>query len=193
MQWYSLHHPVKHQHKLGKVRRVCNAASKFKGVSLNDKLLTGPDLLKGLIGIIFRFRAHEIAITAHMESTFLQVAVPKGECKVFRFFSWCDRTVDEIRIYEYNRHVFGATSSPTCANEDRAESNEFFLPGESSSILGLEWKINEDFLKVCRSPNKDCPAEITQRVVLSLVSSVFDQQDTFVPFTMRMQILLKST
>ena len=42
-QWYLPHHPVKHPHKPGKVRRVCNAASKFKGVSLNDKLLSGPE------------------------------------------------------------------------------------------------------------------------------------------------------
>ena len=33
MQWYLPHHPVKHPHKPGKVRRVCNAASKFKGVT----------------------------------------------------------------------------------------------------------------------------------------------------------------
>ena len=86
MQWYLPHHPVKHPHKPGKVRRVCNAASKFKGVSLNDKLLSGPDLLRNLVGIIFRFREHEIAITADIESMFLQVTVPKEECKVFVFF-----------------------------------------------------------------------------------------------------------
>ena len=211
---------------------------------MNDKLLSGPDLLRNLVGIIFRFREHEIAITADVESMFLQVAVPKEECKVFRFL-WRDKTDDEIKIYEYNRHVFGAKSSPTCANygfqqagrdnkeefpeaartidrnfymddlvksvdtpqeaiecyqqltatlkrsgfalkkwasnssevidvipeEDRAESNELFLPAESSSILGLEWKIDEDCLQVCRGPNKECPTEITQRVVLSFVSS----------------------
>ena len=40
LQWYLPHHPVKHPHKPGNVRRVCNAASKIKGTSLNDKLLT---------------------------------------------------------------------------------------------------------------------------------------------------------
>ena len=29
-QWYLPHHPVKHPHKPGKVRKVCNDASKFK-------------------------------------------------------------------------------------------------------------------------------------------------------------------
>ena len=77
MQWYLPHHPVKHPHKPGKVRRVCNAASKFRGCSLNDKLLSGPDLLRNLVGIVFRFREHLIAITADIESMFLQVAVPK--------------------------------------------------------------------------------------------------------------------
>ena len=43
MQWFLPHHPVKHSHNPGKVRRVCNAASKFRGVSLNNKLLSGPD------------------------------------------------------------------------------------------------------------------------------------------------------
>ena len=42
MQWYVPHHPVINQHKPMKVRRVCNAASEYKGISLNDKLLVGP-------------------------------------------------------------------------------------------------------------------------------------------------------
>ena len=115
MQWYLPHHPVKHPHKPGKVRRVCNAASKFRGVSLNDKLLSGPDLLRNLVGIVFRFREHLIAITADIESMFLQVAVPKEECRVLRFL-WRDKPEDNIGIFEYNSHVFGAKSSPTCAN-----------------------------------------------------------------------------
>ena len=84
MQWYSPQHPVEHPHKPGKVRRVCNEASKFKSVSLNDKLLNGPHLLRNL-GIISRFRENQIAITADIESLFLQVAVAKEHCKVFRF------------------------------------------------------------------------------------------------------------
>ena len=63
-QWYVPHHPVENPNKPGKVRRVCNAASKFRGISLNDNLLTGPDLLQNLIGIIFRFREQKIAIIA---------------------------------------------------------------------------------------------------------------------------------
>ena len=84
-QWYVAHHPVENPNKPGKMRRVCNAASKFRGVSLNDNFFTGPDLLQNLIGIIFRFREQEIAITGDIEAMFLQVKVPPEDCKVLRF------------------------------------------------------------------------------------------------------------
>ena len=49
LQWYLPHHPVINPHKPEKVRRICNAALKYQGVALNDKLLSGPDLLQSLI------------------------------------------------------------------------------------------------------------------------------------------------
>ena len=114
-QWYLPHHPVLNPHKPDKVRRVCNAASKFRGTSLNDKLVPGPDLLRSLLGIIFRFRENKIAMTADIESMFLQVAVPKEECRYLRFL-WRSDPNNDIDVYEYNRHVFGARSSPICVN-----------------------------------------------------------------------------
>ena len=136
MQWYLPHHPVKHPHKPGKVRRVCNAASKFKGVSMNDKLFSVPDLLRYLVGIVFRFREHEIAMTADIESMFLQVAVPKEECKCLRFL-WRDQPSDTLGIYEYTRHVFRAKSSPSCANyglQQSGRDNKVEFPEASFTI-----------------------------------------------------------
>ena len=115
MQWCLPHHLVKHPHKPDKVQRGCKAASKFKGVLLNDKILSGPDLLRNLVGIVFRFREHQIAITTDIESMFLQVAVSKEECKVLRFL-WRDKPEHNMRILKYSRLVFGAKSSPACAN-----------------------------------------------------------------------------
>ena len=136
MQWYLPHHPVKHPHKSGKVRRVCNAASKFRGVSLNDKLLSGPDLLRNLVAIVFRFREHKIAITADIESKFLQVAVPKEQCKYLRFLRR-DKGSDTFGICEYTRHVFGGKSSPTCANygfQQSGRDNKIEIPEASFTI-----------------------------------------------------------
>ena len=45
---------------------------------------------------------------------------------------------------------------------------------QSSSILGLNWNVDSDILVVCRGIDQEIPAKITQRVVLSFVSAVFD-------------------
>ena len=106
---YLPHHPVLNPNKPGKVRRVCNAASKYKEVCLNDKLLAGPDLLHGLIGAIFRFREGPIALTAETESMFLQVQVPeqdRGFCGVqeltnlFKYTNISD-TYLELRVLQH--------------------------------------------------------------------------------------------
>ena len=60
--WYLPHHPVTNPNKAGKVRRVANAASKLRGESLNSNLLTGPDLLNNLVGVLLRFREHPVAV-----------------------------------------------------------------------------------------------------------------------------------
>ena len=260
MQWYLPHRLVKQPHKQGKVRRVCNAAAKFKGVSLNDKFSSGPDILRNLVGIVFGFRANQIAITSGYVSMFLQVAVPKDECKVLRF-PWRDEPDDKIGIFEYNRQTcanYGfqqggrdnkvdfpsaastivrnvymddlvkSVDSPqaaiTCYQElvetrkrtgftlkkwasncskvlqripvqDCLEAlfgKRTSLNAESSPILDLEWIIDKDFLQVCRGPSKECPQDITQRIVLPFVFSVFDPMGIVAPFTMRMRNLLKS-
>ena len=113
--WYLPHHLVLNSNKPGKVRCVCNAASKYKEVCLNDKLLAGPDLLPGLIGTIFRFREGPIALTADIESMFLQVQVPEQDRSCLRFLLRPE-TNGPVQLYEYQRHVFGAERSPTCTN-----------------------------------------------------------------------------
>ena len=90
-EWYLQHNQVLNPNKRGKVRGVCNAASKYQEVCLNDKLLAGPDLLHGLIGTIFRFREGPIALTADIESMFLQVQVPEQDKSCLRFL-WSPRT-----------------------------------------------------------------------------------------------------
>ena len=114
-EWYLPHHPLLNLNKPGKVRRVCNAASKSKEKSLNDRLLARPDLLLGMFETVFRFREGPIALTADIESMFLQVQVPEQDRNCLEFL-WRSRTNEPVQIYEYQRHVFGAKSSPTCAN-----------------------------------------------------------------------------
>ena len=102
-EWYLPHYPVPNPNKPG------------KDICLNEKLLAGPDLLHGLIGTIFSFREGPIALTADIESMFLQVQVPEQDRSCLRFL-WRPRTNEPVQIYKYQRHVFRAKSSPTCAN-----------------------------------------------------------------------------
>ena len=97
LQWYLPHHPVINPHKSGKVRRVCNAAAKYQGVALYDKLLSGPDLLQSLVGIIFRFREHQIALAAGIEAMFLQNAVPSDESRCLQFL-WREHPEQKLEL-----------------------------------------------------------------------------------------------
>ena len=63
---------------------------------------------------------------------------------------------------------------------------------QSSSILGLNWNVDTDSLIVCRGTEQEDPAKITQRIVLSFVSAVFDSLGICSPFTIRMRFLPKS-
>ena len=153
-EWYLPHHPVLKPNKPGKVRGVCNAASKYKGVCLNDKLLAGPDLLHGLIGTIFRFRERRVALTADMKSMFLQVQVPQQDRSCLRFL-WRPRTNELVQIYEYQRHVFGAKSSPTCANfalKRVGLDNEEMYPIASKAIQNNFYM--DDFIKSVETPEE---------------------------------------
>lgn len=47
--WYIPHHGVYHPQKPGKIRVVFDASAKFRGTSLNDHLLTGPELTNTLL------------------------------------------------------------------------------------------------------------------------------------------------
>ena len=60
--WYLPNHPVTNPNKPGKVRRVANAASKFRGESLNSNPLTGPNLLNNLVGVLLRLRERPVAV-----------------------------------------------------------------------------------------------------------------------------------
>ena len=135
-------------------QRVCNAASKYKEVCLNYKLLAGPDMLLGLIATKFRFHDGPIALTADIESMFLQVQVPEQDRGCLRFL-WRSRTNETVQIYEYQRHVFGAKSSPTCAIYALKQvglDNEKKYPIAAKAIQNNFYM--DDFIKSVETPEE---------------------------------------
>ena len=61
VQFFLPHHGVFHPQKPSKLRVVFDCAAKFHGRSLNDELLSGPDLMDNLVGVLFRFRVGKVA------------------------------------------------------------------------------------------------------------------------------------
>ena len=103
--WYLPHHLVLNPNNPGKVGRACNSALKYKEICLSDTLLAELDLLYGLTGTTFRFREEPIALTADIESMFLQVHDPEQSRSCLSFL-WRPRTKEPVQIYESQRHVF---------------------------------------------------------------------------------------
>ena len=68
---------------------------------------------------------------------------------------------------------------------------EINLNDTATHVLGLKWDIENDTLNVNRGVNKDITKPITQRTVLSYVSSVFDPIGFAAPYTVRARLLLK--
>jgi hypothetical protein len=92
--WYLPHHGVYHPRKPSKIRVVFDCSSRYKGVSLNDILLTGPDLINSLLGVLLRFRQDPIAVVADITKMFYQVKVAPQDRDLMRFFWWPNGDVD---------------------------------------------------------------------------------------------------
>nr|XP_043899053.1 uncharacterized protein LOC122780247 [Solea senegalensis] len=115
--WYIPHHGVYHPRKPEKIRVVFDCSAKFEGTSLNDHLLTGPDLTNTLTGVLCRFRQHKIAINCDVEKMFHRFHVSPEDRDFMRFLWWDNgNTESEPKEYHMRVHIFGAASSPGCAN-----------------------------------------------------------------------------
>lgn len=68
--WYLPVFGVYHPQKTGKIRVVLDSSTQYEGISLNDVLLSGPNLNNTLVGVLLRFRREQIAITADVEQMF---------------------------------------------------------------------------------------------------------------------------
>ena len=100
---------VYHPKKLEKIRVVFDCSAKCQGTSLNDHLLQGLDLTKGLIGHLIRFRQERAAPMCDVEMMFHQFRLDEKDRNYLRFLWMKDDFRMKVRL-------FGATSSPGCAN-----------------------------------------------------------------------------
>ena len=96
---------------------VFDAAAEYNGISLNKALMTGPDLLNSLVGVILRFRNYRVAFSADIEAMYHQVRVKSDDADALRFL-WSEDVNSEEKpdTYQMLVHIFGGKDSPSCAN-----------------------------------------------------------------------------
>ena len=71
-------------------------------------------LLQNLSGIIFRFREHQITLSADIEAMFLQIAVPSDESRCVRFFCLEDLEQKNEGLRVHTTRFWGAKLAHLC-------------------------------------------------------------------------------
>ena len=108
-----MHHPKKPK----KIHVVFDCPAKFKGSSLNEHLLTGPDMTNELIGVLMHFQKHSIAIMCNVERMFHQFHASEPDRNYLHFLWWENGDMSqEPQDFRMKVHLYGAASSPGCAN-----------------------------------------------------------------------------
>ena len=116
-RWYIPHHGVYSDRKPGKIRVVFDCSARYQGACINDQLLQGPDLINSLIGVLCRFRKGKIAFSCDIQQMYHQFHVTREHRDYLRFLWWEDGDLTKpLTDYRMKVHIFGASSSPGCAN-----------------------------------------------------------------------------
>lgn len=115
--WYIPHHGIYHTKKPEKLRVIFDCSAKHKGTSLNEHLLAGPDMINNLTSVLLRFQQHQIALLCDIEKMFHQFQVQERDRTFLCFLWWRDGDIStQPKVYRMTVHLFGAVSSPGCAN-----------------------------------------------------------------------------
>ncbi|XP_076660183.1 uncharacterized protein LOC143363496 [Halictus rubicundus] len=145
--WYLPHFGVRNTNKPGRVRLVFDAAAKSAGISLNDQLESGPDLLQSLPGVLIRFRQEAVAVKADIKDMFLRIKVRKKDRGAQRFLWRGKSRAAEPDVYEMTSLIFGAKPSPCSAmfvKDENARSFAGRKPRSAASIINNSYM--DDFL-----------------------------------------------
>ena len=109
---YIPHHGAYHPKKPGRIQVVFDCSGRYAGTSLNQSLLQGPDLTNNLVGVLCRFRQETVAFSCDVQSMFHQFYVNEEDRDLLTFLWWEGGNLKtRMKV-----HVFGAVSSPGCAN-----------------------------------------------------------------------------
>lgn len=138
--WYLPHFGVTNPNKPGKLRLVFDAAATYQGASLNGNLLSGPDLMNSLLGVLIKFRSGKIAFTADIADMFLRVKIREADQGAQLFLWRGQRRTGDPEIYVMNVMIFGAASSPTSAIYALNKNAEEFANTHPAAVEAIKNK-----------------------------------------------------
>jgi hypothetical protein len=150
--FYLPHFGVTSPNKPGKFRLVFDAAAKAMGYSLNDFIVSGPDLLQPLPEVLHKFREGRIAFTGDIADMFHRVAVREEDQDSQRFLWRGMERHQEPDVYVMQVMTFGATCSPcsaTFVKNLNAEENKDDFPKTWREVI--ESFYVDDYLGVADS------------------------------------------
>lgn len=106
-KWYISHLVAPNPHSSSTpVRIVWNSSQEFHGVSLNDLLYKGPDVLNQIRGVLLRFRTGLYAALGDVKKMYNSVWLKDKEVHLHRFL-WRDNPEDEIQTFAVVRVNIG--------------------------------------------------------------------------------------
>lgn len=138
--WYLPVFGVYHPRKPDQIRGVFDSSATFRGLSLNDVLMSGPDLNNSLLGVLIRFRKEPVAITADIQQMFHCFYVRPDHRNYLRFFWHRNNDFNEDLIEHRMRvHVFGNKPSPSVAtyglHRTALDAKDSFGPDVTDFVL----------------------------------------------------------
>ncbi|XP_030022750.2 uncharacterized protein LOC115441955 [Manduca sexta] len=169
--WYLPHFGIDNPNKK-KLRLVFDAAACANGQSLNNYLLTGPDLLVSLFGIMLRFRENAVAVTGDIRDMFLRVKIRPQDQDVFRFL-WRDNPSEEVRTFVMTSLIFGANCSPFIAQFIKNKNAQRFESTKRSAAQAIYTQhYMDDYIDSL--PNDETAIELVKDIIYIHKQGGFD-------------------
>ena len=169
-RYFLPHHGVlKPSSSTTKLRTVFNGSSKTtNGVSLNDLLCTGPNLLPELPDLICSWRRYKIAFVADIKQMFRQIVVDARDRR-FQTIVWRFSPGDCVGVYELNAVTYGLKPSPFLASRTVKQASRDY---ESEFPLGSVVAAQEFYMDdVLSGASSVCEALEKQTQLMSLLEN----------------------
>ena len=157
--YVSAHEVLKEDSSSTPIRLVFNSSLKYKGRSLNDILMKGPNTLNDLYGVLLRFRIHRYALVADIKKMYHTIRTTEVEKHLRRLvFRFLDPT-QKPKVYGPTRVMFGdrpAAAITSVCIQETAETYKHIDEKAAEMII-------RDMYVDDLASGADTPEEIEQR------------------------------